>query len=84
MVVIAPAGVKILPERQTRPWAEPPRAEQPRPVPVQEGYMPRRERRSSQNPVGWKNATSGNSMGFNPYTGSLPTAAGAYGAYGGY
>ena len=84
VVVIAPAGVKILPERQVRPWAEPPRAEQPAQAPAPEGYTPRRERRSSQNQIGWENAGSGVNTGFNPYTGSMPTAAGAYGAYGGY
>ena len=82
VVIIAPAGVKILPERQIRNMPE--LQGTPRPVPVQEGYIPRRERRSSQNTIGWENANSGMSTGYNPYTGSVPAAAGDYSAYGGY
>ena len=84
VVIIAPAGVKILPERQPRTWAESPTETMVQQPPVQEGYIPRRERRSSQNAVGWENATSGMSPGYNPYTGAMPVAAGTYGAYGGY
>ena len=82
VVIIAPAGVKILPERQVRTMPEPQGI--PQQAPVQEGYIPPRERRSSQNAIGWENATSGMSTGYNPYTGSMPAAAGAYSAYGGY
>ena len=82
VVIIAPAGVKILPERPIR--SAPERRSAPEPAPAQEGYIPPRERRSSQNAIGWENATSGMSAGYNPYTGSMPAAAGAYGAYGGY
>ena len=85
VVIIAPAGVKILPERQAAAWIPEVQPQpQPQQVPVQEEYVPRRERRSSQNQMGWKNASSGMSTGYNPYTGEMPAAAGGYGAYGGY
>ena len=84
VVIIAPAGVKILPERQTRTWTEPSAETNVQEPSGQSGYIPRRERRSSQNVVGWENATSSMSSGYNPYTGSMPVAAGTYGAYGGY
>lgn len=81
VVIIAPAGVKILPERQERKWFQPQREAEPQP---EQGYYSRRERRSSQNPVGWENAANDGRTGYNPYTGSMPAAAGDYGAYGGY
>lgn len=85
VVIIAPAGVKILPERQERKWFQPP-AEPVPPVQTEQGYSPRRERRSSQNPVGWENAVNGGGQGYgyNPYTGTMPAASGDYSAYGGY
>ncbi len=84
VIVIAPPGVKMLPEQRTR------RYEEPQPVPAQEQAWPgaqespRRERRVSQNAVGWENAGRPGTGGFNPYTGSMPAAAGSYGVYGGY
>ena len=81
VVIIAPAGVKILPERQERKWFQPQREAEPQP---EQGYYPRRERRSSQNPIGWENASNDGQTGYNPYTGTMPAAAGDYGAYGGY
>ena len=83
VVIIAPAGVKILPERQIRAWSEPWQT-QPDQAAPQEGYVPRRERRSSQNPNGWDPAGTGPDTGYNPYTGARPVAAGGYSAYGGY
>ncbi len=81
VVVIVPQGVKILPEQQAPTYAQ--RAAEPQPAPVREGWTPRRERRSSQNPMGWDNAGAGN-QSYNPYTGTLPAAAGDYGRFGGY
>lgn len=84
VTVIAPSGVKILPEQQNRRFEEP----DPYRAPVQpypaEDYTPRRERRVSHNSVGWETANQSGAQGFNPYTGSMPAAAGDYGAYGGY
>ena len=83
VIVIAPPGVKMLPEEQRRRWDTAP-VYPPQAAPVQEEYTPRRERRVSQNPVGWDQAFQAGGQGINPYTGSMPAAAGAYGAYGGY
>lgn len=84
LVVIAPAGVKLLPEQQpSRRYGE--TEEYAQPVqPQAEEYVPRRERRVSRNAVGWDQAQQTGGQGINPYTGSMPAAAGAYGAYGGY
>ena len=79
IVVIVPQGVKILPEQQAPAYNQ----YQPQPAPAQEEYTPRRERRSSQNPVGWENAGA-RGQNYNPYTGAMPAAAGDYGMYGGY
>ena len=79
IVVIVPQGVKILPEQQAPAYNQ----YQPQPAPAQEEYTPRRERRSSQNPVGWENAGA-RGQSYNPYTGAMPAAAGDYGMYGGY
>ena len=84
VVIIAPAGVKILPERQSPSRERQMAAPQARQTSAPEEYGARRERRNSQNPFGWENVGSGMSTGYNPYTGSMPAAAGAYGAYGGY
>ncbi len=87
IVLIAPADVKILPEQRssyaegTAPVFTPPYAAQP----VQaEEYMPRRERRVSQNAAGWYPGGENPAPNYNPYTGSMPAAAGSYGSYGGY
>ena len=86
VVVIAPAGVKVLPERRSNVWADPMAGYA---APVQQsaqpqGEPPRRERRASQNAVGWENAFSEENRGYNPYTGRMPAAVGDYGNYGGY
>ena len=86
VVVIAPAGVKILPEQQSRRYDLPETGMYGgpvNPVPSAEA-VPRRERRVSRNAVGWENAGQPGAPGYNPYTGAMPAAAGAYGAYGGY
>ena len=83
VVIIAPAEVKILPEQTSGSYSAQAYAAPVQPYPEEE-YPPRRERRASRNAVGWDNASQGGSQGFNPYTGSMPAAAGNYGAYGGY
>ena len=83
VIVIAPPGVKMLPEQQSRRWETGP-VYPPQAAPAQEEYIPRRERRVSQNPLGWDPAIQAGAQAINPYTGSMPAAAGAYGAYGGY
>ena len=84
VIVIAPAGVKILPEQRYRRAADPGEYEAAPGGWAREEYTPRRERRSSQNPVGWENAARGGSQGYNPYTGSMPAVAGEYSSFGGY
>ena len=84
VVVIAPPGVKMLPEQKMRQHEDFGTAA-PAPQPMQEeAYRPRRERRTSQNVYGWGNTAQPGTGGYNPYTGSTPVAAGAYSAYGGY
>ena len=82
VVVIAPPGVKMLPEQKIRYAEAGAAAPVAQPAPAEE-YRPRRERRTSQNAYGWDNAQPGTG-GYNPYTGGMPVAAGAYSAYGGY
>ena len=87
VVLIAPAGVKVLPEQARQDgwmdtaagWTAAP-AQEAQP----QGYVGRRERRVSRNAAGWDNAASDANMTWNPYTGTMPAAAGDYGAYGGY
>ena len=86
IVVIAPEGVKILPEQtamndimrqqemQTVHMAA--AAEAP--------YPGRRERRTGANAAEWNAARNGELQGYNPYTGTMPVAAGAYSSFGGY
>ena len=84
VVVIAPPGVKILPEQQTRRYEEQNEYSMPvQPYPS-EAYSSPRERRASRNAVGWERAEKAGERGINPYTGSMPAAAGDYGVYGGY
>lgn len=81
LVLIAPEGVKILPEEQaSRPEMVPPVYA----APVQEEAPRQRERRSGRNADNWNAARSGQMDGYNPYTGTMPAAAGAYGNFGGY
>ena len=81
LVLIAPEGVKILPEENTaRPEAIPPVYT----APVQENIPQQRERRSGRNAADWNAARSGQMDSYNPYTGTMPVAAGSYGNFGGY
>ena len=90
IVVIAPEGVKILPEQgmmnemprmaaETVQQAQPVQPMQPVPQP-----MPRRERRTGANAAEWNAARNGRLEGYNPYTGTMPVAAGSYASFGGY
>ena len=83
VVVIAPPGVKMLPEQKMRRYEVPAAEAAAQPYPAEEN-RPRRERRTSQNAYGWDNTAQPGTAGFNPYTGGMPVAAGAYSAYGGY
>ena len=85
MVLIAPEGVKILPEEipaqggmtppvYTVPVQPAPRQEPPR----------QRERRSGRNAENWTAAVNGEMNNYNPYTGTMPAAAGSYSSFGGY
>ena len=81
LVLIAPEGVKILPEEKvSRPEMIPPVYA----APVQEEPPRQRERRSGRNADNWNAARSGQMDSYNPYTGTMPAAAGAYGNFGGY
>ena len=87
IVVIAPEGVKILPEQAAMETPRMPdaqmqatrmaaAAEVPQPV--------RRERRTGANAAEWNAARNGELEGYNPYTGTMPVAAGSYASFGGY
>ncbi len=81
LVLIAPEGVKILPEEA------PVRQEMAPPVyaaPAAEQAPRQRERRSGRNAADWNAARNGQLDGYNPYTGTMPVAAGAYANFGGY
>ncbi len=84
VVIIAPESVKILPEESVR-IEMPQRSFAPQPeahaVPTTE--TPRRERRMSGN-ANWHAARRGERPDYNPYTGTMPAAAGDYAAFGGY
>ena len=86
LVLIAPENVKILPEQPEgraemggAPYTQyvPPVAEEP-------AYVGRRERRVSQRSAQWTAARNGEMNGYNPYTGTMPAAAGDYERFGGY
>ena len=83
IVLIAPEGVKILPEQaamETRmPEMPPVHAAAPAQV-----TPPRRERRQGANAAEWNAARNGQLEGYNPYTGTMPVAAGSYASFGGY
>ncbi len=81
VVLIASAGVKVLPEQRRSCSAE----SAPMPASAAKPREDRqRTRRMSMNAVGWKNAFSEENRAYNPYTGSMPAAAGDYAGYGGY
>ena len=81
LVLIAPEGVKILPEENvSRPEMIPPVYT----APVQESIPRQRERRSGRNAADWNAARNGQMDSYNPYTGTMPVAAGSYAGFGGY
>ena len=81
LVLIAPQGVKILPEEiQARVEAVPPAYT----APVQENIPRQRERRTGRNAAEWNAARNGQMDNYNPYTGTMPVAAGSYASFGGY
>ena len=86
IVVIAPEGVLILPEQQGMPEGiRPPEMMATRMTAAAEAPRPgRRERRTSSNAADWTAARNGQMDNYNPYTGTLPVAAGSYGSFGGY
>ena len=83
MVLIAPQGVKILPEEiPVRTEAVPPVYAAP--APAAESAPRQRERRTGRNAADWNAARSGQMDNYNPYTGTMPVAAGSYANFGGY
>ena len=81
LVLIAPQGVKILPEEiPVRTEAAPPVYT----APAAESVPYQRERRSGRNAAEWNAARSGQLDNYNPYTGTMPVAAGSYASFGGY
>ena len=85
IVVIAPEGVKILPEQAAvNPVVPPQAAPMPAAQPAQPAQPPRRDRRTSANAADWNAARNGQLDGYNPYTGTMPVAAGSYASFGGY
>ena len=81
LVLIAPEGVKILPEETpARPEMVPPVYA----APAAEQAPQQRERRSGRNAADWNAARNGQLEGYNPYTGTMPVAAGSYANFGGY
>ena len=87
IVVIAPEGVKILPEQAPMGMPQMPEMVQQatRMAPAVEMPQPaRRERRTGANAAEWSAARNGELEGYNPYTGTMPVAAGSYASFGGY
>ncbi len=84
VVVIAPAGVKILPEQRRASWIDPMAMPYTSQAVQPQIQAMERERRVSQNAVGWDRAFNETYRSYNPYTGSMPAAAGDYSNYGGY
>ncbi len=86
IVVIAPEGVKILPE-QAAAFEAPrmPDMQATRMAAAAEAPYPnRRERRTGPNAAEFNAARNGQLEGYNPYTGTMPVAAGSYASFGGY
>ena len=86
IVVIAPEGVKILPE-QAAAFEAPrmPDMQATRMTAAAEAPYPnRRERRTGPNAADFNAARNGQLEGYNPYTGTMPVAAGSYASFGGY
>ena len=86
IVVIATEGVLILPEQQSMPEGiRPPEMMTSRMTAAAETPRPgRRERRTGTNAADWSAARNGEMNNYNPYTGTMPVAAGSYGSFGGY
>ena len=86
IVVIAPEGVKILPEQAAVSEAvRPPELTAARTAAAAGAPYPgRRERRTDTNTAEWTAARNGQLEGYNPYTGTMPVAAGSYSSFGGY
>ena len=88
LVIIAPENVKILPEQQADrmnpPMSFAAYTQAVPSEPAEPVYTGRRERRSSQRAAQWTAARNGEIEGYNPYTGTMPAAAGDYQRYGGY
>ena len=83
IVMIAPEGVKILPE-QAAPEMRMPEMPPVRAAAPAQAVPPRRERRQGANAAEWNAARNGQLEGYNPYTGTMPVAAGSYASFGGY
>ena len=83
LVLIAPETVKILPEEVP---ARPEMTAPPVYTPAQQTQeAPRqRERRNGRNAADWNAARNGQMDNYNPYTGTMPVAAGSYANFGGY
>ena len=87
IVVIAPEGVKILPEQpdMIAGGFRPPEIPAARATAAVESPHPgRRERRTGANAADWNAARNGQLDNYNPYTGTMPVAAGSYASFGGY
>ena len=83
IVVIAPEGVKILPEQAYEAPRMPEMQAARTAAAAEAPYPNRRERRTSPN-AQWNAARNGQLDGYNPYTGTMPAAAGSYASFGGY
>ena len=86
LVLIAPEGVRILPEQQQAARQEFPPAfmQAQKKQPAQGTEYVKRERRANPRAEEWNAARSGQMEQYNPYTGTMPVAAGSYGSFGGY
>jgi hypothetical protein len=84
LVLIAPEGVKILPEENLQRMTPPVFAAAAPAAAPENPAAGHRERRSGQHAAEWNAAREGELENYNPYTGTMPVAAGAYGSFGGY
>ena len=85
-MIIAPEGVKILPEQvAVNEMIRQPEMQTMQTAAAADGPYPgRRERRTGANTAEWNAARNGQMEGYNPYTGTMPAAAGSYASFGGY
>ena len=83
LVLIAPEDVLVLPEQPAVRADRPPVYAAP-PVPQAAESAGRRERRTGSRSEEWNAARSGRMDNYNPYTGTMPAAAGSYSGFGGY